>query len=245
MLNGKTALVTGSTSGIGQAIAEAIAAQGANIVLNGFGDATEIEALRARIAEQSGVTVTYSPADMSRPDEIQALVSDAVAQFGAVDVLVNNAGIQHVAPVDDFPDDRWEMIISINLSSSFYTTKAALPGMRERGWGRVVWLGTIGAVRPGPRMPNYYASKAALPNVCVSLAQELAGTGITVNLVSPGLIATEEVLAHLERRGESTDGVAAIDDVASAVAFLVSDRGAAINAANLRVDCGRSRLAIG
>ena len=137
MLKGKTALVTGSTSGIGQGIAEALAAEGANIVLNGFGEAAAIEALRAAIAEKNGVTVTYDAADMSKPAEIERMVKDAEAQFGAIDVLVNNAGIQHVAPLEDFSTERWDAVIAINLSSAFHTTAAALPLMRKAGWG--VW----------------------------------------------------------------------------------------------------------
>src|SRR3546814_6873820 len=136
MLKGKTALVTGSTSGIGQGIAEALAAAGANIVLNGFGEAAAIEKLRGSIAAASRVTVTYDGADMSKPVEIARMVKAAEAEFGAIDVLVNNAGIQHVAPLEEFPDERWDAIIAINLSAAFHATKAALPAMRKREIGR-------------------------------------------------------------------------------------------------------------
>src|SRR5690606_31439797 len=149
MLKGKTALVTGSTSGIGLAIAAALAGEGANIVLNGFGDPAEIEAKRARIAE-AGVAVRHIAADMSRADEIEAMVRAAEAEFGAIDILVNNAGIQHVAPVEEFPVDKWNAIIAINLSAAFHAIRAALPAMKRKGWGRIINTGSAHALVASP-----------------------------------------------------------------------------------------------
>src|SRR5258706_11550160 len=158
-LKGKTALVTGSTSGIGLGIAETFAKAGANIVLNGFGRADDIEALRARIAGDNGVTVRYDGADMTRPDTIGAMVKKAVAEFGAVDVLVNNAGIQHVAPIDEFPPDKWHAIIAINLVASFHTIRHALPAMKKRKWGRVINIASAHALVASPFKSAYVAAK--------------------------------------------------------------------------------------
>ena len=159
MLKGKTALVTGSTSGIGLAIARALATEGANIVLNGFGDAREIEALRSGLAKSAGVTVTYSAADMTRPDDIAKMVAEAEAQFGAVDILVNNAGIQHVAPIEDFPIDKWNAIIAINLSATFFAIRAALPKMKAKGWGRIIQTASAHALVASPFKVAYVAAK--------------------------------------------------------------------------------------
>ncbi len=200
MLNGKTALVTGSSSGIGLAIAESLAAQGANIVLNGFGDADEIAALRLRIAEQSGVRVTYSPADMSKPEQIRQMVEDAVAEFGAIDVLVNNAGIQFVSPVDEFPADRWDAIIAINLSSNFHAIKAVLPAMRSKGWGRIINVASAHGLTASPNKAAYISAKHGVVGMTKAVAVDTGGSGITCNAICPGWVLTPLVSKQIEDR---------------------------------------------
>ncbi len=256
MLNGMTALVTGSTSGIGQAVAEAIAAQGANIVLNGFGDPAEIEALRARIAEQSGVTAVYSPADMSRPDEIRAMIAEAVDQFGALDILVNNAGIQHVAPVDDFPDERWDSIIAINFSSNFHAIKAALPGMRRRGWGRIINIASVHGLVASHGKAGYVAAKHGVIGLTKAVALDTGGSGITCNAICPGWVLTplvaqqiearaaeagtswdQEKLALISEKMPSKERVTA-DQIGALAVFLCSEAAAQITGVPLPIDGG-------
>jgi 3-hydroxybutyrate dehydrogenase len=200
MLKGKTALVTGSTSGIGQGIAEALAAQGANIVLNGFGEAAAIEALRAQIAGKNGVTVTYDGADMSKPAEIARMVADAEAQFGAIDILVNNAGIQFVAPLEEFPGERWDAIIAINLSSAFHSTKAALPAMRKKGWGRVINVASAHGLSASANKSAYVAAKHGVVGLTKVTALETGGSGITCNAICPGWVLTPLVKKQIEDR---------------------------------------------
>src|SRR5688500_14383212 len=178
MLKGKTALVTGSTSGIGLGIATRLAAEGANIVLNGFGERTEIERISAEL-KKHGVSVAYHAADMTKPAEIAAMLGEAIAQFGAVDVLVNNAGIQHVAPVDEFPPDKWDAIIAINLSSSFHTVRAALPAMKAKGWGRIVNIASAHALVASPFKSAYVAAKHGIAGFTKTVALEVAEQGIT------------------------------------------------------------------
>ena len=204
MLKGKTALVTGSTSGIGQGIAEALAAEGANIVLNGFGEAAAIEALRAEIAQKNGVTVSYDGADMTKPAEIARMVKDAEAQFGAVDILVNNAGIQYVAPIEEFPYDRWDAVIAINLSSAFHSTKAALPGMRERGWGRVINIASAHGLAASPHKAAYVAAKHGIVGLTKVTALETGGSGITCNAICPGWVLTPLVKKQIEDRAKAS-----------------------------------------
>ena len=191
MTSRRTALVTGSTSGIGQTIAGALARAGMNVVLNGFGDPAAIERQRASIEREHGVTARYEPADMARPAEIEAMMRRALDAFGAIDVLVNNAGIQHVAAVDEFPVDRWDAIIAINLSSAFHTTRLALPGMKARGWGRIVNIGSIHATIASPFKSAYTAAKHGLAGLTKTVALEVAQHGITVNAICPGIIHTE------------------------------------------------------
>ncbi|MGE5766137.1 MAG: 3-hydroxybutyrate dehydrogenase [Bacteroidota bacterium] len=200
MLKGKTALVTGSTSGIGQGIAEALAAQGADIVLNGFGEAAAVEKLRAAIAEQHGVTVAYDGADMSKPAEIARMVKDAEKRFGAVDILVNNAGIQHVAPIEAFPDERWDAIIAINLSAAFHATKWALQGMRRKGWGRVINIASAHGLTASPLKSAYVAAKHGIVGLTKVTALETAGAGITCNAICPGWVLTPLVKKQIEAR---------------------------------------------
>lgn len=204
MLKGKTALVTGSTSGIGQGIAEALAAQGANIVLNGFGEAAAIETLRQSIAQQHGVTVTYDGADMSKPAEIARMVQEAEQQFGAVDVLVNNAGIQYVAPIEEFPDDRWDAVIAINLSAAFHATKAALPAMRGKGWGRIINIASAHGLSASAHKSAYVAAKHGVVGLTKVTALETAGSGITCNAICPGWVLTPLVKKQIEDRAKAS-----------------------------------------
>jgi 3-hydroxybutyrate dehydrogenase len=196
MLNGKTALVTGSTSGIGLGIALALAKQGANVMLNGFGDA---EPARRAVAEL-GVKVGYHGADMSRPAEIEAMVRACEAEFGAVDVLVNNAGIQHVAAVEDFPPERWDAIIAINLSSAFHTTRLALPGMKRRNWGRILNVASTHGLVASAQKSAYVASKHGIVGFTKSVALETATTGVTVNAICPGWVLTPLVQKQVDAR---------------------------------------------
>ncbi|WP_340115216.1 3-hydroxybutyrate dehydrogenase [Pelagibius sp. 7325] len=204
MLKGKTALVTGSTSGIGQGIAEALAAEGANVVLNGFGEAAAIEALRAQIAADNGVTVTYDGADMSKPAEIARMVKDAEGRFGAIDILVNNAGIQYVAPIEEFPDDRWDAVIAINLSSAFHATKAALPAMRKKGWGRVINIASAHGLAASANKSAYVAAKHGIVGLTKVTALETGGSGITCNAICPGWVLTPLVKKQIEDRAKTS-----------------------------------------
>jgi 3-hydroxybutyrate dehydrogenase len=202
MLKGKTALVTGSTSGIGLGIAEALAAQGADIMLNGFGD---VDGPRARIAA-AGVRVAYHGADMSKPAEIADLVRACEAEFGAVDILVNNAGIQHVAPIEAFPAERWDAIIAINLSSAFHTMHHALPGMKARGWGRIVNIASVHGLTASLQKSAYVAAKHGIVGLTRVAALETATTGITVNAICPGWVLTPLVQKQVDARA-AKDGV--------------------------------------
>ncbi len=202
MLKGKTALVTGSTSGIGLGIACAFAGQGCNLVLNGFGDAAEIEALRRRIAEQEGVEVRYSGADLSKPEEIAAMVAEAEAAFGGVDILVNNAGIQHTDPVEAFPPERWDAVIAINLTGVFHSIRAALPRMRERGWGRIVNIASAHGLVASVNKSAYVAAKHGVVGLTKVVALETAEADITCNAICPGWVLTPLVKQQIEARAE-------------------------------------------
>jgi 3-hydroxybutyrate dehydrogenase len=190
MIKGKVAVITGSTSGIGLGIAKALARSGAAVVLNGFGEAQAIEALRRDMAAEHRVPVEYSSADMSRPEEITQMVADAEAKLGRVDILVNNAGIQHVAPVDEFPSEKWEQILSINLSSNFYAIRAALPGMKARGWGRIINIASAHGLVASPFKSAYVAAKHGVLGLTKTVALEVAETAITCNAVCPGYVRT-------------------------------------------------------
>jgi 3-hydroxybutyrate dehydrogenase len=202
MLNGKTALVTGSTSGIGLGIARGLAAKGADLVLNGFGDAEEIERLRREIAETNGVEVTYSNADMSQPDQIEAMIRDAEQRFGAVDVLVNNAGIQHVAPVDEFDPQTFEKIVSINLNHCFHTTHHALPKMREKGWGRVINIASAHGLVASAGKAAYVAAKHGVIGLTKVTALDTAASGVTCNAICPGWVKTPLVEQQIEAKAK-------------------------------------------
>lgn len=204
MLKGKTALVTGSTSGIGLAIAEALAQQGAHIVLNGFGDA---ETPKARI-EALGVRVEYHGADMSKPDQIEDMMKFAASRFGRVDILVNNAGIQHVAKVEDFPPERWDAIIAINLTSAFHTTRLAIPAMREANWGRIINVASAHGLVASAQKSAYVAAKHGIVGFTKSVALETATTGITSNAICPGWVLTQLVQKQIDDRA-AREGISA------------------------------------
>ncbi len=202
MLKGKTALVTGSTSGIGLGIALALARQGADVVLNGFG---EVDAAKQQVAAL-GVRVGYHGADMSKPAEIEAMMAYASAEFGKVDVLVNNAGIQHVANVEDFPVERWDAIIAINLSSAFHTTRLALPGMKARGWGRVINVASVHGLVASAQKSAYVAAKHGIVGFTKAVALETGAAGVTVNAICPGWVLTPLVQKQVDARA-AKDGV--------------------------------------
>ena len=204
MLKGKTALVTGSTSGIGLGIALALARQGANVVLNGFGDT---EAPRQAVAAL-GVRVGYHGADMSKPGEIGAMLAYAAAEFGGVDILVNNAGIQHVSPVESFPVERWDAIIAINLSSAFHATRVALPAMKARGWGRIINIASVHGLVASAEKSAYVAAKHGIVGFTKAVALETATSGVTVNAICPGWVLTPLVQKQIDDRA-AREGVAA------------------------------------
>jgi 3-hydroxybutyrate dehydrogenase len=190
MLQGKTALVTGSTSGIGLGIAQAFAAGGANVVLNGFGEAGAIERTRAALAAEHRVAVRYDGADLARPDEIERMIDRAAGEFGAIDILVNNAGIQFVAPVEEFPVEMWDAIIALNLTASFHTIRRVLPAMKKRKWGRIVQIASAHALVASPFKSAYVAAKHGIAGLTKTVALEGAEHGITVNAVCPGYVWT-------------------------------------------------------
>ena len=199
-LSGKTALVTGSTSGIGLGIAQALAAQGANLMFNGFGDAAQIKQLQQQTASDHGVNTAYHGADMSQPDEIAAMMKEAAAHFGGVDILVNNAGIQHVANIEDFPTDRWDAIIAINLSSAFHTTRLALPTMQQKNWGRIINIASVHGLVASAAKSAYVAAKHGLIGLTKVTALENAHTGITCNAICPGWVLTPLVQKQVDAR---------------------------------------------
>jgi NAD(P)-dependent dehydrogenase (short-subunit alcohol dehydrogenase family) len=258
-LSGKVAVVTGSYRGTGAGIAQVLVEEGAQVWVHGF-EAGQPEPVVDRLREAGGDAHPIV-GDIFDDAGADAMAREVLAQAGRVDVLVNNYGVAERGRWFDASTDDWISIYHKNVLSGVRLVRAFAPGMSDRGWGRIVWLGTIGGLRPGARMPHYYASKAVLPTLCVSLAKELAGTGITVNLVNPGLIATAEVKEQMARRGEDGKSgrgswagglldnpigrMAEVEEVASLVAYVASERAGAINAATLRVDGGASDSAIG
>jgi 3-hydroxybutyrate dehydrogenase len=206
MLSGKTALVTGSTSGIGLGIARTLAQQGANIVFNGFGDAQQIEKLYKEVGQEFGVQTAYHNADMSKPAEIEAMMKFAGEKFGGVDILVNNAGIQHVSNIEDFPAEKWDAIIAINLTSAFHTTRLALPGMKQKNWGRIINLASVHGLVGSAQKSAYVASKHGLVGFTKVTALETAHTGVTCNAICPGWVLTPLVQKQVDDRA-ARDGL--------------------------------------
>lgn len=256
MLKGKTAVITGSTSGIGLGIARALAGAGVNIMLNGFGEAAEIERERGSIIKDFGVQASYSAADMTKPSEIAAMIADAEQAFGAVDIVVNNAGIQHVAAIEDFPIDKWDQIIAINLTSAFHTIRAAVPGMKKRQWGRIVNTASAHSLVASPFKAAYVSAKHGLSGLTKTVALELATHGITVNCISPGYVLTplvakqipdqmktrhmseEQVKRDVILAAQPTKQFITIEQVASLALYLCSDAASQITGANLAIDGG-------
>jgi 3-hydroxybutyrate dehydrogenase len=254
-LKGKTALVTGSTSGIGHAIASRFASDGANIVLNGFGDQATIDQIKKEIAAK-GVQVMYSGADMSKPEEIAAMVADAEKQFGAIDVLVNNAGIQFVAPIEEFPIDKWNQIIAINLSAAFHTIRVALPKMKAKGWGRIINIASAHAQVASPFKVAYIAAKHGIAGITRTVALETATAKVTCNAICPGYVWTplvekqipdqmkarhltaEQVKRDVILAAQPTKEFVTVEQVAAMAAYLASDEAAQVNGALLAIDGG-------
>lgn len=256
MLKGKVAVVTGSTSGIGLAIARALAGDGADLMLNGFGDAAAIETLREDLAKEFGVRVSYDGADMSQPAEISRLIDGATRELGRVDVLVNNAGIQHTAPVEEFPVDKWDAIIAINLSATFHGTRAVLPQMRSRNWGRIINIASAHGLVASVQKAAYVAAKHGVVGLTKVVALETATTGITCNAICPGWVLTPLVQKQIDALAtresisvqaakvkllseKMPSGEAVTPEQLGALAvFLCSDAAAQIRGAALNVDGG-------
>ena len=252
----KTALVTGSTSGIGLGIATRFAELGMNVILNGFGDAREIEKMRKSLADEHGVNVGYDGADMSKQADIEAMMAKALRECGVVDILVNNAGIQHVAPVEEFPVEKWNAILAINLTASFHTIRLALPAMKARGWGRIINIASAHALVASPFKSAYVAAKHGIAGLTKTVALEVAERGITMNAICPGYVWTplvqkqipdtakargiteQQVINDVLLHAQPTKTFVQIDQVAALAACLASDAAASITGAILPIDGG-------
>jgi 3-hydroxybutyrate dehydrogenase len=256
MLKQKSAVVTGSTSGIGLGIARALAQQGADILLNGFGDAKEIEFTRAELQRQFGVKVRYSGADMSRAADVRALAQLAVDEFGKVDIIVNNAGIQHVAPIEEFPDEKWDAVLAINLSSAFHLIKAVTPGMKARRFGRIINIASAHGLTASPFKSAYVAAKHGLIGLSKTVAVELAEFGVTSNTICPGYVKTplveKQIADQAKAHGISPEQVVRdvmlshqarkefiqVEELAALAVFLASDAAASMTGTALAMDGG-------
>jgi 3-hydroxybutyrate dehydrogenase len=256
MLKGKNAVVTGSTSGIGLAIARALAQDGANVMINGFGGAGGIEKERSGIAADFGVKAIYSPADMTKPAEIAGMIGTAEQTLGSVDILVNNAGIQHVDPIENFPVEKWDQIIAINLSAAFHAVRAAVPGMKARKWGRIISTASAHSLVASPFKVAYVSAKHGIAGLTKTVALELATFGVTVNCISPGYVWTplvanqipEQMKAHnmteqqvkndILLAAQPTKEFVTAEQVAALAVYLCSDAAAQITGANIPIDGG-------
>lgn len=256
MTTKKIALITGSTSGIGLGIAKRLAAAGHHIVMNGFGDAAVIESIRANLAREYGVEVRYSSADMSQADEITQMIKKVEEELGAIDILINNAGIQHVSPIEDFPIDRWNAILAINLSASFHTIQCALPQMKIKGWGRIINIASAHALVASPYKSAYVAAKHGIAGLTKTVALETATQGITMNAICPGYVWTplvekqipdtakargiteEQVINDVLLHSQPTKKFVTIEQVAALANFLASDDAASITGAIIPIDGG-------
>ncbi len=255
-LKGKAAVVTGSTSGIGLGIARALAADGADVMLNGFGAADAIEAARSGIESEFGVHALYSPADMSKPDEIAAMIAAAEKQWGGVDILVNNAGIQFVSPVEEFPPEKWDQIVAINLSSAFHAIRAVVPGMKAKKWGRIINTASAHALVASPFKSAYVAAKHGVAGLTKSVALETAQSGITVNAICPGYVWTplverqvpdtmaargltrEQVIKDVLLAAQPTKEFVTVEEVAALALYLTGDMARSITGAIISLDGG-------
>ena len=255
-LKSKSAVVTGSTSGIGLAYARALAAEGANVLINGFGDAAEIESIRAGLEGEFKVKAVYSPADMTKPAEIAAMVDQAAQTFGSVDILIANAGVQFVSPVEDFPVEKWDQIIAINLSSAFHAMRAAVPHMKAKGWGRIISTASAHSLVASPFKAAYVAAKHGIAGLTKTVALEVATHGITVNCISPGYVWTplvekqipdtmkargmtrEQVINEVLLEAQPTKTFVTAEQVAALAVYLCSDGASQITGANLSIDGG-------
>jgi 3-hydroxybutyrate dehydrogenase len=260
MLKGKSAIVTGSTSGIGLGIAEALAGAGCNVALNSFTDNEEDRALAQRIASERGVKAEYVRADMSKPDECRALIEKASSAFGPITILVNNAGIQHVARVEEFPVERWDAIIAINLSSAFHTTAAAIPGMRSAKWGRIVNIASAHGLTASPFKSAYVSAKHGLVGFTKTVALELAEESVTCNAICPGYVLTplvemqiedqmkvhdlprERVVKEVMLQRQGRREFARVEDLGALTVFLCSDAAQQITGTTISVDGGWTAL---
>jgi 3-hydroxybutyrate dehydrogenase len=256
MLKGKSAVVTGSTSGIGLGIAKALAGAGVNVTINGFGDKAAIEAELKGLEKGFGIKAAYSAADMSKPDEIADMIRTAEKTFGTVDILVNNAGVQHVAPIEEFPIDKWNQIIAINLSAVFHAIRAAVPGMKSRKWGRIVTTASAHSLVASPFKAAYVTAKHGLTGLTKTVALEVATFGITANCISPGYVWTplvekqipdtmkarsmtaEQVKRDVLLAAQPTKEFVTVEQVASLALYLCGDEAAQITGANLSIDGG-------
>jgi 3-hydroxybutyrate dehydrogenase len=255
-LKGKSAVVTGSTSGIGLGVARALAKEGADILLNGFGDAAAIEKERAAIEREFGVKALYSAADMSKPGEIAVMITNAEKAFGAVDILVNNAGVQYVSPIESFPVEKWDQIIAINLSAAFHGMRAAVPGMKKRGWGRIISTASAHSLVASPFKSAYVSAKHGIAGLTKTIALETAAFGVTVNCISPGYVWTplverqipdtmkargltkEQVINDVLLAAQPTKEFVTVEQVGAIAVFLCSDAAKNITGANISVDGG-------
>ncbi len=256
LLTGKTALITGSTSGIGLAMARAFAAEGASLMINGFGDADEIETIRAELEGSAGARALYDGADLMNPQAIEAMMARCTAEIGGPDILVNNAGMQFVAPVTAFPAEKWDAIIALNLTAVFHTTRLALPAMRAKKWGRIINTASAHSLVASPNKAPYVAAKHGIAGLTKAVALEVAQAGVTVNCISPGYVWTnlvesqvpdtmkarnltrEQVMNDVLLAAQPTKQFVTVDQVASLALFLCRDDASAITGANLSMDGG-------